>query len=189
MEKEGIFVFPTRPLSFLQKCHGYKCKLCGESDELKFYKKNIYRCKKCIIKKTREYYKLHLVPTRNEQLCKLRRHGNKSSHTNIALLIHQKCIQAKLNAKRKPVSFQLIEQDIRDLLAQQKNVCALSGMPFNIDDRERCFSIDRIDPSKGYTKENCRLVLSIINYMKKNYSDDKFFKIIKEIHKYQGLSS
>ncbi len=32
-------------------------------------------------------------------------------------------------------------------------------------------AIDRIDSSKGYTKDNCQLVLSIFNMLKLNYDE------------------
>ena len=45
-----------------------------------------------------------------------------------------------------------------------------------------CISVDRIDSSKGYTKDNIQLTLADVNIMKWNTSDDDFIATCKLIH-------
>ena len=46
--------------------------------------------------------------------------------------------------------------------------CELTGLSFSkgYADRQRMASVDRVDPRKGYTKDNCRLILMALNAMK-----------------------
>jgi hypothetical protein len=42
-------------------------------------------------------------------------------------------------------------------------------------------SIDRIDSSKGYTPDNCRVVLWIINQAKNDISEDDFQAALRQV--------
>ena len=48
-------------------------------------------------------------------------------------------------------------------------------------EKEEVFSVDRIDSTKGYTKDNITLCLNIINRFKGDTSLDFFKKICKAI--------
>lgn len=60
-------------------------------------------------------------------------------------------------------------------------ICALSGIPFTeyseSGNKELSPSIDRIVPSKGYTKENCRFILNCLNRFKGVMSDAEMLRI------------
>jgi hypothetical protein len=50
-------------------------------------------------------------------------------------------------------------------------------------------SLDRIDPHKPYTRENCRLVLQAVNFALNAYGDDGiFYRIAEATSKYPGTS-
>lgn len=72
---------------------------------------------------------------------------------------------------------------IKLLIEKQQNRCNLSGIPF---DREGkfSFSIDRIDSSKGYTKDNVQLVSQYVNVMKNDMAQDLFISLCKNIAKH-----
>lgn len=55
--------------------------------------------------------------------------------------------------------------------------CVLTGVKFNLDDVYNPFapSIDRIDSSKGYTKDNCRLIVTIANFAKNEWNDEALY--------------
>lgn len=69
----------------------------------------------------------------------------------------------------------------------EKNVCEISGLPFEKNKNRKSLnnpfapSIDRIDPNKGYTKDNCRLICFIINQAKSDYDDETLFKMCKAV--------
>lgn len=85
-----------------------------------------------------------------------------------AILIYQ---GAKQRATKKGLDFDL---EVEWILAKlETGVCELSGMPFNFGyetsrqnpgkKNPHSPSIDRVDSTKGYTKDNCRIVLWAVN--------------------------
>lgn len=102
--------------------------------------------------------------------------------------IHTRCLNNDIikwllysssqRAKRKDMKFDLDRGFIEELLIKQENKCAITKIPF--DDINR-FSIDRIDSSGGYTKDNIQLLTRDINKMKLNFSMDKFVDLCKQV--------
>ncbi len=87
---------------------------------------------------------------------------------------HRIRLLVKKAKRRIKWEFSIDEEHIKELCNKQNNKCALSGIEFNNDS-----SIDRIDSSKGYTKDNVQLLLTDINRMKRNFSDEKFITLCK----------
>lgn len=77
------------------------------------------------------------------------------------------------DAKQRKLEYNLDEFFIKELLNKQENRCALSGTIFN--DKNK-ISIDRIDSSKGYIKDNIQLVIFEVNRMKSNFTQDQFIE-------------
>lgn len=69
-------------------------------------------------------------------------------------------------------------------MAEQGYRCALTGLPFqwdmNTDDRLSPLfpSLDRIDNSRGYTKDNVRVVATAINLMRMDWGAKTFDRIV-----------
>lgn len=60
----------------------------------------------------------------------------------------------------------------------ERGVCELSGLPFG-DEKPYAPSIDRIDSSKPYTQENCRLVVWALNAAFGEWGEEAFRLIAK----------
>lgn len=71
-----------------------------------------------------------------------------------------------------------------NLFLYQDKKCALSGKTIIIKDRNGTASLDRIDSSKGYTKENVQWVDRKVNFMKQNLKEDEFILLCKQIVKH-----
>lgn len=57
-------------------------------------------------------------------------------------------------------------QDLQDMWNTQNGKCALSGLSMTMDPKQReTVSLERKDPTKGYTKENCILICVLFNAM------------------------
>jgi hypothetical protein len=64
--------------------------------------------------------------------------------------------------------------------------CEITGLPFNMSVAARKSnphtpSVDRIDPAKGYTKDNCRVVLLAVNIALMNWGMDVLMPIAEAL--------
>lgn len=91
-------------------------------------------------------------------------------------------------AQKKKLTFEITKQDIIDLYHKQNGLCALTGNVLaytaNMADgrhivNPRNLSVDRIDSTKGYTKDNIQLVCAQINRIKDNLTIDKLIEICR----------
>lgn len=83
----------------------------------------------------------------------------------------------KSGAETRGIEWSLDFEDLADLLIEQDFSCALSGLPIQAMDVSSNASLDRIDSSKGYVEGNVQWVLSEINMMKQQYSQERFIEL------------
>ena len=90
---------------------------------------------------------------------------------------------ARHRAKQKGLEFTLAPEDIDPKIKQ--GFCALTGIRFNLKNGKTWDSpsIDRIDSSKGYSKDNVRVVLYCVNVMANVWGSDKIIEIAAAIVK------
>ena len=77
--------------------------------------------------------------------------------------------RARDRSKKKKLKFDLDEWWLANKM--NKGVCEVTGLPFSLErdkynKRRFAPSIDKIDPDKGYTQDNCQLVCWMYNQMK-----------------------
>lgn len=82
-------------------------------------------------------------------------------------------------------------EDLKNQWELQKGICPYSGVQLKLithtikSDRQiNSASLDRIDSSKGYTKDNIQFVSIPLNYMKNNLTHEETIEICKQIAKY-----
>ncbi len=140
----------------------YKCEVCGEIDPEKFVSGRKSMCKKCLLEYNR----------------------------NVGISIEQKLLKrSSTNARNLNVEYNLDIMFIHELLKQQNNKCKYSGVEFGNSflDKYTYPTLDRIDSSKGYTKDNVCLCTWYVNTMKNNASTEQFKTTIKQI--YENLNN
>lgn len=69
-----------------------------------------------------------------------------------------------------------------------KEGCELTGTIFNMEDTKSPFSpsVDRIDSNKGYTQENCRVIVLIANLAKNNWNDEALYILAERLLEFKS---
>jgi hypothetical protein len=100
-------------------------------------------------------------------------------------------IRLKEIAKRRKIKFNLNIKFLSDLYEKQKRKCAISGLeitfPLTWKESHKfnyTCSLDRIDSSKEYTKDNVQWVHKNINMMKQQFEEKYFISLCNEISKF-----
>ena len=150
--------------------------------------------KSCQNKKKKQHYHDNL-----EHYRKIKREESKRNYGGRASLQREKSIAkyyndfigtiiryAKARAVEYSLDFDLDRDFITQLYESQSKKCFLTGIEFQFERigekrKRRPFapSLDRIDYSKGYTKNNVRLVCSIVNIALSDFGDEAFDKMCK----------
>jgi len=85
--------------------------------------------------------------------------------------------RAKYGASQRGIPFEIDIETMNETLDKSGFVCALSGLELDKDS----WSLDRIDNSKHYTRDNIQIVHKDVNRMKNKYSEEYFIKLCKKI--------
>jgi len=87
---------------------------------------------------------------------------------------HAKLIQRhkKFEGAGTPITI----EELKQLYSDQKGICAITKLPMHATSKNTDLSAspDRIDTSRGYEKDNVRLVCSRANVMRMNLDDHDF---------------
>jgi hypothetical protein len=144
-------------------------------------------CKKCnLVKPKEEFCKLN--STAYSYMCKDCFNENRSSNRNdyffktLNSFITHKIANARKRAKKKNINFDLDIEFIINLYEKQNGLCALSKETLTFERNNfKNLSIDRVNSSKGYTKDNVQLVCEIVNCMKLDLNVEDFILFCKKI--------
>jgi hypothetical protein len=100
-------------------------------------------------------------------------------------------------SKKKGLECSLDKAHLVSLLRKQKYRCAVTAIPFNLnwrdgrDAKRNAFapSLDRVDNSQGYTKENVRMILSALNYAMNEWGLETYLTIARAATKTKVLEN
>lgn len=99
-------------------------------------------------------------------------------------------------AKRRSLEFSIGAEDIWNKYLKQNRKCQLTGRELVFGALQQkdlhlrpkqTASVDRIDSSIGYTKDNIQIVHSHVNLMKQNMSDSYFIKMCKQVAEHNNI--
>lgn len=123
--------------------------------------------------------------------------GYSQGHQGVGDLPKTLILSIKNGAKLRGLEWSqdMTPEYLWELFQNQSGKCALSGLDItlikkgeliltsqrNLDYSKFTASLDRIDSSKGYTKENVQWLHRHVNIMKNEYSTDYFIKLCKLI--------
>lgn len=107
--------------------------------------------------------------------------SKKTYHTNNEFRCRQIIRSAKSRSKKMGFPSDLDEDELSQQMLTGR--CAVTGVPFLFDKIRGPFtpSLDRIDPSKGYTKDNVRLVSWIFNRIRSDYEEEDVLRFIEAL--------
>jgi hypothetical protein len=159
-----------------------ECLKCGNETTDDFYPSNKSLCKICISSANKKGYK---NLSENEKTVKINKQKNWINNN----IIKVRVLAAKHRAIRKKITFDIDDEFINELFEKQNGLCKYSGVLLDITNTGsnenqmniNSLSIDRIDSSKGYTKDNVVLVTAIVNNMKNDLTENEFLKTITKI--------
>lgn len=100
--------------------------------------------------------------------------------------------KTKSSAKTRHLAFSMTMSQLWSLYLKQNRRCALSGVEISLKknyaavhgSRAQTASIDRIDSSKGYTKENVQWVHKHINKLKNDVNQEEFVALCASVVDY-----
>lgn len=145
---------------------------CGKAFETKHSRK-IYCERSCQVKYSREDAWTHVKQDYKHRCRKL-------------------CDMAKFRAKTQGLTFNLSTEYLIELWELQNGCCALSGRIFELERPEKfetvkanAPSLDRIQPNKGYVKENVRFVCYQVNTALNEYGEKALLALCKDIIKFK----
>ena len=91
----------------------------------------------------------------------------------------------KKHALKRNLDFDLTLAEAWEVFNKQNGKCALSGLEIilerNLEKKGQTASLDRIDSSKGYSKDNIQWVHVDVNKLKNNLSEDRLFLLCQLI--------
>ncbi len=99
----------------------------------------------------------------------------------------------KANAKRRangPIKFNITIEYAWNLYNEQNGLCALTGLSIPFPKRVKdgfVASLDRIDSSLGYIKDNVQWVHKDVNTMKWDFKESYFINMCKNVVKHKGV--
>jgi hypothetical protein len=96
-------------------------------------------------------------------------------------------LNAKRAALKRKQDFSLEIKDIVDCWNEQSQICAYSGRQMTLlAGQLNTVSIERINSSIGYTKDNTILVCQAINRMKSDFEFDDFYNFCRDVATFLG---
>jgi hypothetical protein len=84
-------------------------------------------------------------------------------------------------SKKYNIPCSLTVADLESIYKEQAGLCFYSGEPLSLETGNTAVSIDRLDPSGPYNKDNIALVCWLVNSMKRQQSHAEFIQLCGQI--------
>ena len=80
-----------------------------------------------------------------------------------------------LSARKRNIDFDVNSKYLFEIWEKQDGKCAYTGKSLSLGKGKA--SLDRIDPKRGYVQNNVQWVLTIVNYMKWDSTEEEFINL------------
>lgn len=119
-------------------------------------------------------------------------YAKRKKKEGVEFVLRARLKTAMENTKRRGHKCSLTLKDLSDLYVAQNGRCAISNRVLEVGGRtpktnesQNALSLDRIDPSKGYTKNNVRLVVWVVNLALRKWGDAAFISLCDDVAAFQ----
>lgn len=150
------------------------CQKCKESKTSEDFYYN--RARKCLMKTCKKC---------NSVRCNAYQRGRILVH-DIGFIMLNRATEIRRRCKQKGIPFDNdLKEILKEKLKEQKNICFYTGVEMVFSNQYhtdgRVMTVDRFDPSRGYTKDNIVLCSSLANRMKQNMTLEEFRDMCKKV--------
>lgn len=154
------------------------CKICQKETAKKYKETHTEYFKE----KNKEHYNKESNPERYQKYKVQFLTGRDKQRTSIRGRMGELLSSAKGRAKNKNLPIDIDLDFLLNLYEQQNGKCKLTNLELKFErnkDSKQNFmpfspSLDKVDASKGYTKDNVRLVCVIVNLALNNFGEETF---------------
>jgi len=183
------------------------CKICIKEKQQRYYEENkeqIYKKSKEYIDKNKEKRNAYYRKKYKENPSSFKNRHNKWEDKNKEYRLNyhkeyrknnqENCIKIRLlsSARRRSESKKIEYNLDREWLEEKlkSGVCVKTGLSFIYEGNSPYTpSIDRIDSTKGYTKDNCQIVCKIYNFAKNIWDDSDVENMARGLLKESGCDN
>lgn len=125
-----------------------------------------------------------------DKMAKYRKDRTDYFNNTVNGAMHRKYRRIMLSIKRgRGMECTITVTDLVDIFRAQGGKCALSGRPMQFPNGAQqadAVSVDRLDPNKGYTRDNIRLVTFQANCARGAWSDDQLLDFCNSVIERRG---
>lgn len=95
--------------------------------------------------------------------------------------------ESRKGAARRNIPFLLTEEEFKGIWKKQKGKCALSGIDLTLEHGSIAvpnptrLSVDRIDSTQGYSKDNVQLITWQLNSAKNVWSNQQLIEVCRAV--------
>jgi hypothetical protein len=149
------------------------CNICGDDNEINFYRHSKSKCKKCVLSISKGSYN-SLTNDDKKRYVETQKMWISNN------ILHFRVESAKHRSLKDGISFELTDDIIKEKILQQGGVCYISKQPLSYQQNNwNTLSLDRLDSNLGYTIENTVVVTKFVNISKNNLPLDEYLKMIR----------
>lgn len=153
-------------------------------------KRRCYKCKQITTYSSENFRNDCRCCKKCEREIALIRFYDMKQNPTLPKILKSRLSQSKSRAKKKGIPFSLTFEDLLSQWYKQHGKCFYTGLQLKIKiesyyGNREVISIDRIEPEKGYVKENIVFCCDCINTMKSNIPLEDFKRYISLVNNYR----
>lgn len=176
-----------------KKARNYRCRKCASDNGKLWSKQNRARARETAKARAKsnpeavKAYRAEYYSRNKDKWAEYHKNWRKVRRGDPERRAKSMCSWTRVRARAMGLDFDLTPEFLAEKMIAGS--CEATGIPFDLTDgvqgkkkvHHYAPSIDRIDPSRGYTMSNVRLVVYIYNLVKSEYSDATVLEFARQV--------